>query len=319
MPEFSVPHRWRISAENAVRNYGQRDSEDTRRDRPARRQGSTRSVATARGGRRSGTWRGVEPCNSRIAAIPFRMKSLAPAVCISTSNGRRLWTDTMARGNYVAYYRVSTKGQGVSGLGLDAQREAVHRYLNGGDWQLLAEYSEIESGGHDDRPQLAAAMQRCKLTGATLVIARLDRLSRNVAFLAALMDSGVEFVAVDNPHATRFTLHILSAVAEHERLMIASRTKAALAAAKARGVALGGRRGTHVVDHRLGAEARQRQSQDFAQGVGAIIRPLRDQGMSLREIAAQLTVDHVQTLRGGAWTATAVANVLRRIDVVAEP
>jgi DNA invertase Pin-like site-specific DNA recombinase len=221
--------------------------------------------------------------------------------------------DSMAHGNYVAYYRVSTKAQGTSGLGLDAQREAVHRYLNGGDWQLLAEYPEIESGRHDDRPQLAAAMQRCKLTGATLVIAKLDRLSRNVAFLAALMDSGVEFVAVDNPHATRFTLHILAAVAEHERLLIAGRTKAALAAAKARGVVLGGRRGTHVVDHRLGVEARQRQCRDFAEGVGAIIRPMREQGMSLRQIAAQLTADHVQTLRGGAWTPTAVANVLARV------
>src|ERR1700744_6231229 len=150
----------------------------------------------------------------------------------------------MPAGRFISYYRVSTDQQGRSGLGLAAQRDAVTSWLNGGAWSLLGEYVEVESGKDNSRPQLAAAMAQCRLTEAVLVIAKLDRPSRNVAFLANLMDSGVEFVAVDNPQATRFTLHILAAVAEHEAAMISSRTKAALAAAQARGVKLGGHRCT---------------------------------------------------------------------------
>jgi DNA invertase Pin-like site-specific DNA recombinase len=146
----------------------------------------------------------------------------------------------MAKGSFVAYYRVSTAEQGRSGLGLEAQQQAVRAYLDGGSWSLLAEYTEVESGKLRDRPQLAAAIAHCRLTGATLVIAKLDRLSRNLAFLAQMMDGDIAFVAVDNPHATRFTVHILAAVAEHEAAQISARTKAALAAAKARGTRLGG-------------------------------------------------------------------------------
>src|SRR6516164_4918906 len=146
---------------------------------------------------------------------------------------------TAHRGKFVAYFRVSTDRQGKSGLGLEAQREAVMNYLNGGNWQLVGEFTEVESGKRSDRPQLAAALAACKRHKAKLVIAKLDRLSRNLAFIAALMDSGVEFVAVDNPHANKLTVHILAAVAQHEREMIAQRTKDALAAAKARGVVLG--------------------------------------------------------------------------------
>jgi DNA invertase Pin-like site-specific DNA recombinase len=143
------------------------------------------------------------------------------------------------RGKFVAYFRVSTDRQGKSGLGLEAQREAVLAYLDGGNWQLVGEFTEVESGKRSDRPQLAAALVACRKRKAKLVIAKLDRLSRNLAFIAALMDSGVEFVAVDNPHANKLTVHILAAVAQHEREMIAQRTKDALAAAKARGVVLG--------------------------------------------------------------------------------
>src|ERR1700730_18046711 len=143
-------------------------------------------------------------------------------------------------GKFVAYFRVSTDRQGKSGLGLDAQREAVMSYLNGGSWTLVSEFTEVESGKRsDNRPQLAAAIAACKKQKARLVIAKLDRLSRNLAFIAALMESGVEFVAVDNPHMNKLTIHILAAVAEHEREMISERTKAALAAAKARGKVLG--------------------------------------------------------------------------------
>src|SRR2546428_4213436 len=147
------------------------------------------------------------------------------------------------QGKFVAYFRVSTDKQGKSGLGLEAQREAVLTYLDGGRWSLVQEFVEVESGKRNDRPELTAALAACKKHKAKLVIAKLDRLSRNLAFIATLMDSGVEFVAVDNPHANRLTLHILAAVAEHERHMIADRTKAALQAAKARGIRLG-RNGT---------------------------------------------------------------------------
>jgi hypothetical protein len=145
----------------------------------------------------------------------------------------------MANGKFVSYIRVSTQRQGRSGLGLEAQRDAVTNHLNGGRWSLIAEVVEVESGKRSDRPKLAEALRLCRASKATLVIAKLDRLARNVAFIANLMESGVEFVACDMPQANRFTLHILAAVAEHEAAMISARTKAALAAAKARGIRLG--------------------------------------------------------------------------------
>jgi len=129
---------------------------------------------------------------------------------------------------FIAYYRVSTDRQGRSGLGLEAQRAAVVRYLASVGGILIAEHTEVETGRRNDRPELQKALAGCRKHKARLVIAKLDRLSRNVAFIAALMDAGVEFVACDNPHATRLTLHILAAVAEHEREMISARTKAAL-------------------------------------------------------------------------------------------
>src|SRR6266446_1735980 len=135
---------------------------------------------------------------------------------------------------FVSYYRVSTAQQGASGLGLEAQREAVARHVAGAAGVIVAEFQEIESGKKNDRPQIAAALAACRLRRATLVIAKLDRLARNVHFISSLMESGVDFVACDNPHATRLTIHILAAVAEHEREMISQRTIAALAAAAAR-------------------------------------------------------------------------------------
>ncbi len=140
--------------------------------------------------------------------------------------------------NFVAYYRVSTDKQGQSGLGLDAQRHAVASYLSGRA-DIVAEFTEVESGKKHDRPQLAAALAECRWRRAKLVIAKLDRLARNVYFISGLMESGVEFVAGDMPEANRLTLHILAAVAEHEREMISKRTKEALAVAKTRGTRLG--------------------------------------------------------------------------------
>ena len=144
------------------------------------------------------------------------------------------------RGKFISYLRVSTDKQGERGYGLDAQRKAVADYLNGGNWQLVEEFVEIESGKRNDRPQLAAALAACKRHKARLVIAKLDRLARNVAFIANLMDGKVDFVCCDMPQATRLTIRVLAAVAEHEREMISERTRNGLAAAKAHGVKLGG-------------------------------------------------------------------------------
>jgi DNA invertase Pin-like site-specific DNA recombinase len=218
----------------------------------------------------------------------------------------------MAHGKFVAYYRVSTARQGRSGLGLEAQQLAVRDYLNGGQWTLLAEVAEVESGKHSDRPKLQEALSTCRLTGATLVIAKLDRLSRDAHFLLGLEKAGVDFLAVDMPSANRLTVRLMAVIAQAEREMISERTKAALKAAKARGVRLGGWKGGPVVDGRLGARAVQEQADEFAAEVGPIIRGLRDKGMSLREIAAEMAGRGIRTARGGAWTAAAVRAVILR-------
>src|SRR3954470_1273926 len=199
----------------------------------------------------------------------------------------------MAQGNFVAYYRVSTARQGRSGLGLEAQRRAVTDFLNGGSWDLLAEFVEVESGKTDDRPQMEQALATCELTGATLVVAKLDRLSRNLAFLAKLQESGARFVAADMPEANELTIHIMAAVAQAERKAISVRTKEALAAAKAKGVRLGGNRG-NLDDVRKGparsAEVRGRQARERALKVRRQIESMASGGQkcSLRQIAEAL-------------------------------
>jgi DNA invertase Pin-like site-specific DNA recombinase len=216
-------------------------------------------------------------------------------------------------GKFVAYYRVSTDRQGKSGLGLEAQKAAVLQYLNGGNWSLLAEFVEVESGKVNDRPQLAAAMERCRLTGATLVIAKLDRLSRNAAFLLSIRDAGVDFVCADMPDANRMTVGVMALVAEHEREAISERTKAALAAAKARGKALGGFRGGPVVDHTRGHAAQSAAAEAFAARVLPVIRQIQAGGTAtLLGIAAELTQQGIATPRGGVWTADAVRRVMLR-------
>jgi DNA invertase Pin-like site-specific DNA recombinase len=231
------------------------------------------------------------------------------------SNARRQETYTVAMGRFVAYYRVSTAKQGRSGLGLDAQREAVQAYLNGGNWTLLAEHTEVESGKVDDRrPELTKALQTCRLTRATLVIAKLDRLSRDAHFLLGLEKAGVEFVAVDMPNANRLTVRLMAVIAQEEREMIAARTKAALAAAKARGVKLGGWNGGPIVDHRAGTQALQDRARAFAGAVGPLVAEMHGRGLSLRQIAAELVAQGIRTSRGGAWSADAVRQVLNRVD-----
>ncbi|RVN00442.1 recombinase family protein [Sinorhizobium meliloti] len=222
----------------------------------------------------------------------------------------------MANGKFIAYYRVSTARQGASGLGLEAQQEAVRAHLNGGNWQLVTEVIEVESGRRNDRPKLAEALRLCRLHGAVLIIAKLDRLARNVAFISNLMESGVDFIAVDFPQANRLTVHILAAVAEHEREMIAARTKAALGAAKARGIKLGGDRGNFsaVMDRGPAASAAVRSSKaiERASLIAPVASELQASGASLRLIASELTSRGIPAPRGGDWSAVQVKRVLER-------
>lgn len=224
----------------------------------------------------------------------------------------------MANGRFISYLRVSTARQGSSGLGLEAQREAVTRYLNGGSWTLVQELVEVESGKRNDRPQIAEALRLCRLHKATLIIAKLDRLARNVHFISSLMESGVDFIACDFPEANRLTVHILAAVAEHEAEMISGRTKSALAAAKSRGVKLGGLRGNSsrmkeiaVRGCSASAVARSRAASIRRDDLLSLISEARSKGYaSLRQIAGDLNAQGVSAPRGGVWSATQVGRVL---------
>jgi DNA invertase Pin-like site-specific DNA recombinase len=215
--------------------------------------------------------------------------------------------------SFVCYYRVSTQRQGRSGLGLAAQQEAVRNYLNGGGWRIVGEFTEIESGKRKDRPKLMEALAACRLYGAKLIIAKLDRLARNVAFTSNLMESGVDFEAVDFPQANRLTIHILAAVAEHEARAISERTKAALAATKKK---LGGYRpGAKLTPkaREAGSAAVARMAAQRAADIGPTIAELRTKGAtSLRAIAAGLNERRIPTARGGGWTATQVMRLVKR-------
>ena len=206
----------------------------------------------------------------------------------------------------VAYYRVSTERQGQSGLGLDAQRSAVAAYAAGRNF--LGEFGEVESGRKDNRPQLVAALALCRQQRAMLVIAKLDRLARSVAFISNLMESGIEFVAVNMPQANRLTLHILAAVAEHEREMISQRTRAALAAAKARGTRLGNPQPNMAKASAAAAAC----AAEFRAGIYPTVSHLRSAGFSLRDIATKLNTQKVKSMRGGLWYAASVREVLIR-------
>jgi DNA invertase Pin-like site-specific DNA recombinase len=221
---------------------------------------------------------------------------------------------------FVAYYRVSSRKQGRSGLGLAGQRQAVQDYVKRQGGEMLAEYTEVESGRRDDRPQLTKALAACRLRRAVLVVAKLDRLARKaLTILRFIEEAGVEFVALDHPHASKLTLTIFAAIAEHEAELISQRTKAALAQAKVRGVRLGGhaerlsgaarRKGA-----RLSAEARAERATKFAQDLGPVIHELCPHARSLREIAACLNAHGWPAPRGGEWTAVQVSRVLVRIQ-----
>jgi DNA invertase Pin-like site-specific DNA recombinase len=208
---------------------------------------------------------------------------------------------------FVAYYRVSTARQGISGLGLDAQRRAVAAYV--GTAPLLAEFQEIESGKADDnRPQLAAAVEFCRKKEATLVIAKLDRLSRDVHFISGLMKSGVDFIVADMPTATPVMLHIHAAIAEYERGAISQRTKAALQAAKARGTQLGNPRWQESIERARAA----RNPVPVPPQIVATIAEQRAQGYPLRKIAEHLNALGVRTPRGNTWHPETISNILEK-------
>lgn len=229
----------------------------------------------------------------------------------------------------VTYFRVSTAEQGRSGLGLEAQRASVATFCRARGCEVLGEFVEVESGKRDDRPQLRSAMQRARVTGATLVIAKLDRLSRNLAFLARLQDSGARFLAVDMPEASELTVHIMGAVAQAERKAISERTRVALQAAKARGSKADG---TPFKGGRLGnpngAEAFRRAGKGNGAAVGALkadadrfaasiatdVAELQAAGaISLPALAAGLNARRIQTPRGGRWHPSSVRNLLARL------
>lgn len=210
----------------------------------------------------------------------------------------------------IAYYRVSTDRQGKSGLGLEAQAEAVSRFASQEDYQVTAEFIEVESGKKNKRPQLLEALAQCKKQRATLIIAKLDRLGRNVAFISNLMESRVDFKAVDNPHANKLMVHMLAAFAEHEREQISTRTKEALGAAKRRGVQLG-KNGTETLSKNNAATAA-----DFATTMRPIIEELKAQGFTtIRAICAELNRRQISTPRnnGHQWHIQTVYTLLQRI------
>ena len=210
--------------------------------------------------------------------------------------------------DFIAYYRVSTDRQGASGLGLDAQRQAVAGFIGTG--QLVAEFTEIESGRrHTNRPQLLAALAECRKRRAVLLIARLDRLARNVAFISALMENGTDFIACDMPQASRLTIHILAAVAEHEREMISTRTKAALAEAKRRGTALGNPRIEEARSLALAAHHARRPAPE----VCTLMTAWKAQGKGLREMARDLNRLNIRPPRGRQWYASSVKNQLMTV------
>lgn len=208
----------------------------------------------------------------------------------------------------IAYYRVSTARQGESGLGLEAQSATVANYALGAGLEVAEEFTEVESGRKANRPQLAEALATAKRMGAVLVIAKLDRLSRNVAFISTLMDSGVDLVACDNPNANRLTLHILAAVAEEEARAISVRTKAALAAAKARGVELG--KNGKVQGPKL-AKANKAAAQRFAEEQSAVVQEL--DGLTLKAMAEELNRQGIATPRGGRWHVTSAKRLRDRV------
>lgn len=219
---------------------------------------------------------------------------------------------------YIAYYRVSRKVQGISGLGLSAQKSSVEKYVSGQEGIILNEYTEVETGTNKrDRVEIHRAIQQAKNEGATLIIAKLDRLSRQVSFVSALMDSGIEFVAVDMPTANHFTIHIFSALAEQEAKLISTRTKQALAELKKKGVKLGNpknltsdarNKGVQTIKENAQNNDRNRQAQ-------SIIGNCKEKGMTYRQIADYLNELNFKTRYGKQFLASSVHQLYNRMQL----
>lgn len=222
----------------------------------------------------------------------------------------------------IAYHRVSTAKQGQSGLGLEAQAAAIQSYTRSVGGQVLATFTEVESGKSSNRPELAKAIHLARVTGGTLVIAKLDRLSRNAAFLLTLRDSGVRFVAADMPDANELTVGVMALIAQHEREAIAKRTKEALQAAKARGTKLGNPNGANALrragkGNQAGVRAAVAKAERHANNLAPVIASLRSEGVaSLGELAEALNQRGMLTPRGGRWHKSSVRNLLARLDGV---
>ena len=220
----------------------------------------------------------------------------------------------------VAYYRVSTERQGRSGLGLEAQRHAVASLCNLRGWEIISEYTEVESGKDNDRAQLNTALHHAKVTNGTLVIAKLDRLSRDVAFIATLHASGAKFIAADMPEANELTVHVMAAFAQAERKAISQRTKDGLAAAKARGVKLGNPNGAAALRNAgkgngASVTVLKSKADTFARDLAPVVHRLRSEGLtSLPLLARGLNEGGFETARGGKWHPSSVRNLLARLE-----
>lgn len=218
----------------------------------------------------------------------------------------------MQKIKYVTYIRVSTKGQGESGLGMEAQKRDIAIYLNDYSdrpYEVIEEYTEIHSGSDNNRAELSKAIAKAKKEKAVLLVAKLDRLSRKVSFIAALMDDkGLEIKVAQMPHADKFQLHIYAALAEQEREFISKRTKAALAEAKNRGVKLGGLRDKTNARN----QAKRKQADEFAAKIWRTVEPMKQQGLSLSDIARRLNDIGITTVTGRQFQAQTVKNVIER-------
>jgi DNA invertase Pin-like site-specific DNA recombinase len=222
---------------------------------------------------------------------------------------------------YICYYRVSTQGQGETGLGLAAQKNTVMKYLDGKGVGIIGEFTEVASGGKNDRPELQKALLACRLKKARLIVSKLDRLSRDLHFISELKQSAVPFVIAEMPDATELTVNIYAAMAQHEREVISSRTKDALSRLKASGVKLGSpilKRGERIPgsgDVTLANMTRIAKADTYAKAISSLIADAQGMGLtSLREIADYLNGQDYKTMKGGEWHATSVARIIKRMD-----
>lgn len=229
----------------------------------------------------------------------------------------------MAEGKFIAYYRVSTKKQGINGNGINAQKEMVQNFLNGGSWKLLDEFTEVESGKKNDRPELTKAINTCQLKNAKLVVSKLDRLSRDLHFITSLQKSGIKFVVAENPEANELTVHIFTAMAQHEIQLISKRTKEALAQVKKNKPHL--KLGNPVLhegmqiknsgDTTNARKAKTEKANDYASKMKYVIEDIKKEGhTSLRKIAQTLNSRGFTTRRKCKWTANSVRLTISRFN-----